>query len=218
MAAPYSLRGIEAKKKFVRNYSVRCVLHSALPPDTKAACCCGKPLEGKYFRFRYGKDGKDLGDFYAGPGCGIALREASAALGKDVGTPRYFDPLGLLSGQQETGTPADADDWQNPGVQRAPSNREMIEAISLLFYFWKEEREGHLFSVRNQLRNNPKELPPDSALRTMNKAIKKTYKLHGMTLRQALAHECQRLKVRGRAFPFPHLEHQMEEIGEECLL
>jgi len=216
MAAPYSLRGIEAKKKFVEDYPVRCLFHSVLFPGIQERCCCGDALEGEYFLFRYGDEENDC--FYAGPACGLTLIQEARSLGKRIVVPDFFSPF-ALDARQQRNEQHHHDCGQNDDEDRLPENREMITAISLLLYLWRDNSEGALFCIRRDLLMRANRPPKDWEMRTLNKAIRKTRKHGGArTLREWLLVKCQDNNLRARTFHFLKLEHHMNSIGEVSLL
>lgn len=216
MAAPYSLRGLRAKQKFVADYPVRCLFHTVLFPGQRERCCCGDPLEGEYFLFRYG-EGKDS-YFYAGPTCGLTLLQEARAQGKRIAVPNFFSPFVLETPQQRNDQhPHGGDASDDEG--RLPENREMITAISLLLYMWRDSSERALFCIRRDLLAYAHRIPKDYEIRTLNKAIRKTQKPDGAhTLREWLFVECQKKNLRAKAFHFPSLELHMRSIDESSLL
>lgn len=211
-----SLRGLAAKKKFVKTHNVRCLWHSTLPPGEKLCCCCGTPLQEEYFEFSYDGE-KGAGILYAGPNCGDALMRESLLIGKPIADPGYFDPYGLNT---QAGRPHAGGAAGPPGYVRAdPENREMVQAISLLLHCWTK-KEGPLLNERNALRDNPQRKPQDWALRMLNKAIRNTCRHYAgvLTLRELFDYKCQEKSVQGKSFRFSLLEKRLRDLYEDPAL
>ena len=219
MALPYSLRGDSAKERFLREYSdTKCIEHTVPLSKKNYKCCCGDEFQGEYYLFSYGPE-KHKQQFFVSQHCCERLRKLG-----DIHIPNFFNPFFQDDAlrEQQLRIRHDHVHSSHENTNELPENKEMRDAISLLFYLWSHQNtEGILYDIRKTLQDNPHQKIGEKRLRILNNAIQATAKRRygqDMTLRkmfQAFALEHGR---RAKEFGFPCLENRCREFGIQCHL
>ncbi|MDR2893693.1 MAG: hypothetical protein LBV80_11560 [Deltaproteobacteria bacterium] len=211
MALPYPLRGRDAKERFCREYTIRCIRHGVLLPGDSARCCCGNPIQQEFFQFAYAPSKT----FLAGANCGRELIEIAK-----LATPTLVDPFGLLpQAAKKTTTGAGA---SGTGESRIPQiNVEMAYALDMLLEIW-DNKDGYLKSMSEKLNHYPQITIYDNFILSLNKGVRSTIERRKnlSNLRQIYA-SLPRFKKKGlsmRNIHFPNLEKRLSALGEVSLL
>jgi hypothetical protein len=222
MPVPYSLRGDDAKKRFVREFGpIRCVWHGVFDESQKGeTCCCGRDLEDEYFEFAYGSSDDARSTFYAGPECGKKLADVAG-----IELPPLFD---IFVNPTESKMPSHAgtSKTNEPAIhERLPENKEFVEATNLMLYFWKN-KAGELQKKRDELIEHPHYKVFDFHLKKLNRAAHSTVLLElekrGLdnieTLRQLVKNIDDTKKRKKKSFYFPILENRIKGFGDMCYI
>ena len=216
---PYSLRGNPAKERFLREYpDTKCLEHTVLLAREPDECCCGRPLDGEYYLFSYGPE-ENRQQFLAGPNCGERLVEIG-----NLDVPDFFDLFiqdESVSAEQKLERSEHIRETHE-NIVELPENKEMRNAISLLFCLWEyRNREGVLSKIRKTLKENPLQNVGEKRINILNNAIRTTAINHykkEMTLRQMFQEVVLTHSRRARTFSFQFLENRCREFGIQCYL
>lgn len=201
--------GDDKKREILHQYRLTPVMHTRLLQGMALRCCCGRPLEDRYYQFDATErsTGKTVAILYAGDkGCAARFfdlsEELAAALSDKPMTPLpFFDPLRGEPEEAVSGGRGNGESHGRGGMH--PLNKEVVCAINLTLMCWGAFiHPGSLFSkLLEQIRQLPDRPLYDWKVKAVNTAISK-----GCRRLSTMLDEKRSQNPRLRRFEFPLME------------
>lgn len=208
MQLPYHLtsRTIE---RFLREYSIKCISHTALMPGEKRQCACSKPITSKFYLFSYEKD-KEEKSFSAGPTCGKRLIEQAG-----IECPPLFDPFKSASNTQSSGCDSSAVTGVKTTLSFSPLNNEIYNLLNLYRCMTCKELSGPLLTVFSYIINNPTGTVFDSYFSIIDKAVNSAVRNTDFeTLQDYFENLAKSQNKKFKRFSFPFFKEKLAAVRE----
>ena len=203
MPLPYHLtsRTIE---RFLREYSIKCISHTALMPGETRRCACSKPITSNFYLFSYAND-KEEKSFSAGPTCGKRLIERAG-----IESPPLFDPFKTVSNTQPSGCGSSTATGVKDTLKFSPLNKEIYNLLNLYRCMTCKELNDSLLTVFSYITNNPTGTVFDNYFSTIDRAIVSAVRNTNFeTLQGYFEHLAKSQNKKFKRFEFPLFKEKL---------
>lgn len=213
LRAPFSCRGKEARIELVENYKIDCISHLVPLPGRIKTCICGRKLDKSYYLFtRSLRNGEAYGNqesFYAGDNCADELIDRA-----EIARPVCVDPFSDRQLDLSFNANSNLSYKSNNAIQiRNPLNKELYDAISLLFMVWDNHPYGILSSILHQIAVYPDRSRSHRQVMVLNNAIRGS-NFQGITLRGELERLAAKHGRTARQRRYPLLTSALESLRD----
>lgn len=209
MSLPYHLTS-KTIEHFLREYSVKCISHTALMPGETRICVCSKPITTNFYVFSYAKD-KYEKSFSAGPTCGKRLLERAGIV-----SPPLFDPFKTASNAQSSPcTSSGLTTDTNFVLKFSPLNKEIYNLLNLYRCTTRKELNGPLLTVFSYIIKNPEGNVYDYYFQTIDRAVNLAVQNTGFdTLQDYFEHMAKSQNKKFKNFSFPFFKERLASVRE----
>lgn len=166
-----TIRGDSARRNFVKLHEIFCTSHTVLMFGQQKRCVCGSPITEDYYTFAYRKinSQEDFHIMHAGPQCGKQIIKEAGIISSPLTNPFNGD---VLIEHVERKIKNNTNEVHTINITHL--NREMLQAVSLLFGIWGGPREGFIQRGLIEIMTNPTIDIPPQFIRALNKAAHTT--------------------------------------------
>lgn len=208
------IRGDDARENFVRQNEITCVGHLYLQPGQSQLCCCGrKDITSEYFLFSCkAKQESDSEQtpyvITAGPGCGRKIAEKAGIRIPPI-VSVFSGSNMVISGHSPGGVQKNEGD----PFSFSPINKEMYEALSILFTSWGKVTPGYLSACFESIVQNPCQDVSLKQVIALNRALLRGINEKKLSpgIQSIVCYLAAKAEKTPRKFSFPRLKKLLEE-------
>ncbi len=161
------IRGDFARQSFVKKNEIVCTSHSILMFGQEKDCVCGSKITEDYYTFAY-REQNSKEEFllmHAGPECGKKIIDIAGIYSPPLTNPFTGDVA--VENAMNRVQNNNINETQMRLITRR--NREMLQAVSVLFGIWGGPREGFIQRGLMEIMGNPTIDIPPQFIRSLNK-------------------------------------------------